>query len=515
MNRSRYIALAALPLALVATPPVRAQPAAEVPAVAATQAMTAADAGAAVVDRSAGKPRVLVLTDIGNEPDDQMSMVRLLAYSNALDIEGLIATTSTWLKDKVQPETIHTLIADYAQVRPNLMLHAKDWPQASALDALVGAGPAKYGMAGIDAANPSDGARRLIAAADRADARPLHIAVWGGANTLAEALSYVRATRTPAQLAAFVARLRVSSISDQDDAGPWIRREFPGLFYVVKPSPPDGAEYASATWTGISGDKFYRNGDGADFTTVTNEWLDQHIRKGPFGAHYPKFLFIMEGDTPSYLSLLPNGLESWRSPGWGGWGGRYVYRQPYGETHPIWTQGGDVSSRVTSADTVTGADGRTYTTDQATIWRWREAYQNDFAARMAWSYLPYNQANHHPVAAIAGQEDDGVIELNAKVGQPIALDASGSHDPDGDRLSFKWFRYAEAGAGSGPLATLDLKDAANAKVTVTATDTCSPGWLPSTRPCPAQGSAHLILAVTDSGSPALTRYRRVILHVSR
>src|SRR5690349_1059874 len=44
------------------------------------------------VDKFDGKPRVFVLTDIGNEPDDQMSLVRLLVYSNEFELEGLVAT---------------------------------------------------------------------------------------------------------------------------------------------------------------------------------------------------------------------------------------------------------------------------------------------------------------------------------------------------------------------------------------------------------------------------------------
>ena len=473
-----------------------------------------ADAVASAVDRTAGKPRVFVLTDIGNEPDDQMSLVRLLLYSNDLDIEGLVATTSTWQREKTNPQTIRALVAAYAQVRGNLMLHAKGWPEVAQLDAVIAEGPMRYGMAGLPAAGQlSSGARQLIHAVDRADARPLHVSVWGGANTLAEALREVKASRSPQALAAFVAKMQVLSISDQDDAGPWIRREFPALNYVVKPSPPDGEEYASATWTGISGDRFYRNGDGADFTTVTNEWLDANIRKGPLGAHYPKYLFIMEGDTPSFLSLLPNGLESWRSPAWGGWGGRYVYRQPYGEAHKIWTQGGDASPRVTSADTVKGADGRTYISDQATVWRWREVMQHDFAARMGWSYLPAAQANHPPVATIAGQPD-GVLELTAKVGQPLVLDASASKDPDGGKLTSRWLHYAEAGFSTGTLADVKIDGAETARATITPTATCRPQWLPGGA-CPAEGLAHVILAVTDDGTPSLTRYRRVILRVTK
>ena len=173
---------------------------------------------------------------------------------------------------------------------------------------------------------------------------------------------HARATLSPEALEALVARLRVYSISDQDDAGPWIRREFPRLFYIVKPSGPNAEEYASATWTGISGDVYYRNCAGADGSTVTNQWLETHIRKkGAYGAHYPRFEFIMEGDTPSFLGLTDNGLASYRNPSWGGWGGRYVYRQPYGETHAIWTQGGDAFARVTSQDAVYGSDGKLYT----------------------------------------------------------------------------------------------------------------------------------------------------------
>ena len=58
------------------------------------------------VDRFDGRPRVIVISDIGNEPDDQMSMTRLLLYSDELDIEALVAATSTWQKTVVHPETM-------------------------------------------------------------------------------------------------------------------------------------------------------------------------------------------------------------------------------------------------------------------------------------------------------------------------------------------------------------------------------------------------------------------------
>ncbi len=466
------------------------------------------------IDDFTGHPRVIILSDIGNEPDDQMSLVRLLLYSNSLDIEALIASTSTWQKTATHADTMHTLVNAYGQVRPNLLLHAKGWPTAEDLDSRIFTGQPAYGLAATGNDKSSAGADAIIRAVDRDDPRPLWICLWGGANTLAQALIQVRATRTPDQLASFVARLRISSISDQDDAGPWIRREFPALFYVVQPTTPTSGEYAYATWTGISGDAYYRNGAGADFTTVTNEWLDTNIRsKGSLGKVYPRFAFIMEGDTPSYLGLIDNGLNAYRRPDWGGWGGRYIYRQPYGETHPIWTQGGDEFFRLTSQDAVTGKDGKTYVSDQATIWRWREAFQHDFAARMDWSVADYKHANHNPELNVNGKPGTSFIIIDTEVGKPVSLDASLSRDPDGQALHFSWFHYVEAGSADPNHAVVKIDGADTSKATVTATARCGPMWIKFPIKCVGTGTAHIILAVTDDGSPSLTSYRRIILNV--
>jgi len=479
----------------------------------ATGTLAAQPAPATRVDDFNGRPRMIVISDIGNEPDDQMSLVRLLLYSNELDIEGLIASTSTWQRTTIHPETMRTLIATYGQVRPSLLLNAKGWPEAADLAGNVYAGQSGYGMAATGSSSDSDGARAIVRAVERADPRPLWICLWGGANTLAQALVDLRASHTAAETAQLIGKLRVNAISDQDDAGPWIRQEFPALFWVGMPSTPTSGEYYFATWTGISGDAYYRNGAGADFTTVTNEWLDENIRsKGPLGKVYPRFLFIMEGDTPSYLGLLDNGLNAFRRPDWGGWGGRYVYRQPYGETHPIWTQGGDEFARNTSQDAVVGVDGQPHVSDQATIWRWREAFQNDFAARMTWTVADFAHSNHNPLAAVNGISGTAPIEMEVTVGQTVVLDAGASSDPDGQQLHFHWFHYQEAGSVAGNQAALTLSDAETAKVTVRADAACRPMWMPAA-PCIGDGTAHVILAVTDSGSPALTSYRRVILQV--
>ena len=84
---------------------------------------TAIDSLATRIDPYVARQRVLVLTDIANEPDDQMSLVRLLVYSNQLDIEGLVATTSTWMRRAVRPDVIRQVLDAYAQVQPNLLRH--------------------------------------------------------------------------------------------------------------------------------------------------------------------------------------------------------------------------------------------------------------------------------------------------------------------------------------------------------------------------------------------------------
>jgi len=488
---------------------------------------------AARIDPYVDKPRVLVLTDIANEPDDQMSMVRFLVYSNQYDVEGLVASTSTWMRNRVRPDVIHSVIDAYGQVQPNLLKHEPGFPSPDALNAVVASGQEGFGMAAGGADKMSDGASLIIRAADKADERPLWITVWGGANTLAQALLNVRATRTPEQLAAFVDKLRVYSISDQDDAGPWIRKEFPLLHYIALPSTPDGDQYYLATWTGISGDRFYKNAPGADFTTFTDDWVTANIRaKGPLGKLYPFPCCIHEGDTPSFLGLINNGLASFMSATFGGWGGRYVWRQYYGETRPSWTQGGDsFPGRDNSKDTVTGADGKVYTSDQATIWRWRTAFQHDFAARMDWTIKDVARANHNPDVVVNGQSGKGPIAIDAQVDVPVTLDAGASRDRDGNTLKYSWFVYPEAGTGipghpvvTGPAvpvggggspetggipsaptggppeppARVTLENAATARVIV----------MPR-----VPGTTHVILAVEDDGQPTLTSYRRVILTI--
>src|SRR6266511_1186583 len=98
------------------------------------------------VDQYVSKPRLIVITDIANEPDDQMSFVRLLVYSNQFDIEALIASTSRHLRSGPRPDVLRSVIDVYETVQPNLLKHQPGFPSAAALRALVVAGQAAYGM---------------------------------------------------------------------------------------------------------------------------------------------------------------------------------------------------------------------------------------------------------------------------------------------------------------------------------------------------------------------------------
>jgi hypothetical protein len=423
-------------------------------------------------------PRLAVLTDIGGDPDDEQSLVRLLVYSNEFDIEALINVTANSQKYTLQPKLIRERIMAFGKVRDRLQKHVRhlpaprnQYPTVRQLLGTIKAGnvdPKVYGIEAVGDGRSSEGSKWLLELADRDDPRPIWVLCWGGTNTLAQALWDARRERSPEQFRQLLSRFRVYPIARQDSAHSWLMDNFPDLWWLDARSVWKGfaAGPNIMDWFGVR---------GGDESLVTDQWADEHVRsKGPLGALYPKIAFLMEGDTPSFLYLLPNGLNVPDQPGYGGWGGRFTHQGPPFRDHV--------------KDTVDG-----HSEIGASIWRWREHYQNDFAARMDWTVKSFDQTNHNPVPALAAPR-----HCTVQTGQTVRLDATASTDPDGDELNYHWMIYREAGTvQSNP--RLDDADQPVARLTIPQAKTGQ--------------TIHVVLVLTDTGQPALTSYQRIVLTV--
>ncbi len=468
------------------------------------------------------RPRLIVLADMGNEPDEVQQILHLLMCSNQVELEGLLAVTGKFLRPDhkepyrriVHPELFHQLIDGYAQVYANLRLHAPGWPTPEHLRAVVASGQPGYGVADTGDEKSSPGSRLIIAAVTRPDPRPVHIVVNAGSNTLAQALRDYRSTHSPAELAAFVAKLRVFENQAQDDAGAWICREFPAIHWVRSCHQtrcyggPSNQQLGPHHWKPFA---YSIEGQHA--------WARAHIVNdhGPLGALFPdriysgKLHFIEGGGTIPWMGLVAPGLGDSSEPSWGGWSGRYSVEKVLNVPSPIaavaadekvwypfsaYTDFGDIKDRWTDP-----VDGTVYDDAYAPVLRWRQAMWNDFQARMDWCVQPYAQANHHPVAALNGDTTDAILKLTAKPGEELVFDASASTDPDRDSLRYAWSIYPEAGRlPYGKELPLQTPTAAKIQLPI---------------PADAAGKElHLILEVWDqSAIIPLVDYRRIVITV--
>ncbi len=405
--------------------------------------------------------RLVVETDApGGDPDDEGSLVRFFLYLNEWDVEGLIGTRAAvhsrlGISGK---DRILQYIDGYETVYPNLCVHADGYPTPDYLRRIT-----KQCYEG------SEGRDHVIAVVDRADPRDLWYLNWGTneedekPTALREALDYVKETRSDAAYRRFAGKIRYVEVYKQNHLGPH-RQAL--------------AFYMDTFWPDMDGGRWYhrwrpltQHAGGFD---VERDVKQHH---GPLCANYT---IQKEGDTPTFMHLIPNGLNVSGQPQWGGWSGRYSHND---ELDVWWCDQRDTWQGTTNRDN--------------TLKRWAVHIQNEFKARAYWCVArTFAEANHAPLPCLQGANSQVPLRLDAPVGSAVSLSAAGTTDPDEDDLAYEWVYYAEAGSYAGLVQLDDMRES-----------TCIVHV-----PTDAVGKTiHVVLEVTDDGNPPLTRYRRAIM----
>ena len=414
--------------------------------------------------------RVLIETDAGGDPDDEQSLVRFLLYANEWDVEGIICNRPIARdRENLNPERTglgigRRLVKAYGECYPNLVKHDPRYPKPELLRERTVAG-----YADTDA-----GAKLIIAAVDRDDPRPLWYSDWGsddgvGPVSMRRALDRVLKERGPASYAKFKDRLRLASY---DMFGEHTTRIAPPFKLWVNTFQPP-----------LEGKRWYHRFSALTATAggfdLQRDVLTNH---GPLGAMYPTNTTHpqKEGDSMTFLYLVPTGMNDPEQPTWGSWAGRYGRNENYKELPYYWANQADAWNGTTHRDN--------------TLKRWAAHLQNDFRARLDWCVSDFEQANHPPIARVKGD-----LRRTVKSGDKVLLDAGESTDPDKHRLQFEWVYYAEPGTYRGPTLTIEGVTSPQASLIAPQVDSAQ--------------TVHIILVVSDRGSPPLTHYRRVIVNV--
>lgn len=414
--------------------------------------------------------RLIIETDAGGDPDDEQSLVRFLLYANEWDIDGIIANRAHCRdgenrnRQRTGLGVVRQLIEAYGQCHSNLVQHDPRFPTPAMLQART--------VAGYD--DRDDAVNLIVTAVDAPDVRPIWYSDWGtdsggATNNLRRALDRVRRERGPEGYARFKQKLRLTSY---DVFGPHTMSIQPPFALMVNTFQPP-----------IDGRRWYHR-----FSALTSRaggfdlMRDVVLGHGPLGALYPTNTthWAKEGDSMTFIYLLPNGLNVPEEPGWGGWAGRSGVNTNLPGMAAYWAIERDGWNGSTNRDN--------------TVARWAVALQNDFRARLDWCIHHRADANHPPVPKVRGG-----LRQTVRAGEPLQLAASDSTDPDGHALEFRWIHYPEPSGYKGAPVIIRGRDTAVA--TVEAPFTGRPETL------------HMILSVTDAGMPPLTRYQRVIIEV--
>jgi hypothetical protein len=411
------------------------------------------------------KPKVIVTTDMGADPDDEQSMVRFLVSCNEFDVKGLIVSTSCWktsTNTSVMNSYMNPLLNAYTSAYNNLKIHSADFPTPAYLKSITVLGNTGYAYAGIGSGKDSPGSNLIIATVDATTPdQPICVQSWGGSNTLAQALWKVKSTRSAAELNAFISKVYCYDILGQDNTGAWLVVNFPNLIYIRATNVYGWQRSKSDSW-----------------------WATNIQSHGALGAVYPDGKYAMEGDTPALLHALGRGLNDPADPKQRGWGGQFVSKVANIKSMSPVTDEGQWGTYYMYGNSLGPQE-------------FKQAIENDFQARMDWANSSnFSSANHHPIVSLNDDKTEDVLKINVAPGKTMSLSASGTTDPDNNTLTYKWTYYQTDGTySSSVLITNSTSQIASITVPSNATDK----------------TMHFVVAVTDNGSPSLTSYRRVII----
>lgn len=424
-------------------------------------------------------PRLLITTDIGGDPDDTQSLIRLMVYSNEFEIEGLISSASGTPGELgqsiVRPDLIREIISGYKQVYQNLLTHSPDYPSPEKLLSVVKSGNQYRGWENVGEGHDTEGSEWIIKVIDKKDKRPLNICIFGGQTDVAQALWKVKRYRSEKDYRDFISGIRIYDINDQDRIFHKIFDEHPSAFYILAKS-PEGIDKREGAYRGI-----YLGGDES-LTSLA--WLTENVLQnhGPLGELYPVKTWtapnphgvMKEGDTPSWFFFLKNGLNVAEHPEYGGWGGRFIINDK-----GYYTDAMDLIEGVKNA--------------RATVFRWRDDFQRDWSARMDWCTEEPGRCNHHPKVVMNDDHGKDLLIIQSSPGKTVDLNAEGTTDPEGNSLRYEWIVYPDTEYFSGNIGIKPEGSKASVK-------------LPATK---NEQALHLVLRVTDDGTPNLTSYKRI------
>tara|TARA_R110002049_G_C9164118_1_gene561228 strand:- start:2630 stop:4102 length:1473 start_codon:yes stop_codon:yes gene_type:complete len=458
------------------------------------------------------KQRILITSD--GEIDDECSMVRFLLYTNEWDVEGIVTSSSQyhWHGHKwAGDDWIDPYLEAYADVYPNLIKHSKDYPTPHYLKSINFLGNVES-EGEMDSITPGSThiANVLL---DESDDRPIWIQAWGGTNTIARALKTIEEDHSD-KMEYVAGKLRFFFIWEQDDTYQsyirphWGKYNIPTIicdqFWAVayqwdKIMPQDKQNFFKSDW--MKSNILENHGP---LCSLYEAYKGGNDKEGFIaGDAKSKGDFRSEGDSPAFIYTIPTGLRSLESPDYGGWGGRYIkvrentwldpvpqadYKYPEGRwyTQTAWGRNYMRNDYPKNLDLMNAYF--------KPITRWADALQNDFAARADWCTKPYDEANHPPIVKL-----NSALDITAKPGSKIKLNAKGTLDPDGDQLSYSWWQYQEAGTFKG---NIEIPNAQKQNTFFKIPTNAEKGE-----------NIHIICEVTDNGTPALTRYQRIVVTI--